>query len=606
MSDYRMYVIYNKTVGPVLGDQVGHTSIAIQKPDGTVEGPFGFWPSSTGKKAFFRSPGRLIDESSHGPHVGNGHYAGKSIEDLRKMPGISVSPPTSLNGDEYGRVQTYLENKKKNPGYYAASGQGFRGLNCMDIMQESFSAAGKEKRLPELFDKNELKDTWAGMQYLNVLKQKRLIPDADEQSKAEEPQEPGRPGTSHGDEQVGGAGNDMPTDPMQRDVATWSEDDVRSVMEHPDYQKGEEAPTGPDRHKKVAAYYALDDSERAPLVTRVDGIPDGATLSAGTDNGDGRWSLADRSKNSPELAAFDKTLFETEDEAEEIALKPVSTWTEPERQRVSEKVIDLRQGDPKQEHLDGLVRDWYTHVYGDGQLEYDDTGRMKQPQPKRSVPEKPRPAPMPDGRPLTNGLSRVAKLIRANSREGRVAPAVKTLQTGLNLVADAKTEEKPLDTFNRQQRQEEKARQDRMALAIRASQPLKEDGQFGAKTCMGVKRTLVEHGPGKVEEGFALGRFHDFAQSGDHSKLAEETDRAFGPLLRNPAQPPAPKMPRPESEALQGTLNDLGSKTFGSGWKPLKQDGWIGPKTTSAFSRVAKAVGADRLAGAFGSFLGFL
>ena len=386
----------------------------------------------------------------------------------------------------------------------------------------------------------------------------------------------------------GGSGSDdlsgPPADPMDRDVKTWSPMDVRSVMEHPDYQKGEEAPTGKARFDKVKAYFELDDADRRPLV---------ATGRTG-------------SKDSPEMAAFTKTLFARDDEAEEIALKPVSTWTEAEQAKVGTKVFGLPQNDPRQEALDGLRAKWFRHVYGDGKAEFDEFGRMKEPQAKVPIPHDATPARMPDGNPLTDGLTRIAKMIRDRSRDGGVAPSVKTLQSGINLVADARREENLPGPLAPQQLEREMARRDRMALAIRASQPLKEDGAFGPKTRLGLKRTLVDRGPGKVEEGFALGAFRDFARKNDHGGLASETDRTLGSLFRNPSRPLPPTAPRPESGALQQTLNDLGPKTFGSGWEPLKEDGWIGPKTTSAFSQVAKGAGVDNLVRSFGSFLGFL
>ena len=50
--------------------------------------------------------------------------------------------------------------------------------------------------------------------------------------------------------------------------------------------------------------------------------------------------------------------------------------------------------------------------------------------------------------------------------------------------------------------------------------------------------------------------------------------------------------PDPET-GLQKTLNALGSRA--GSWEPLKEDGWIGPKTTEGFSRVGSATPADDL-----------
>ena len=376
-----------------------------------------------------------------------------------------------------------------------------------------------------------------------------------------------QPADGSGDKDLSGGVKDddlsaPPAEPMARDVKTWSKDDVRSVMEHRDYGR-DDTPTGKARFEKVRDYYALDEAERRPLVA----------------------SERTQVKADPDWEAFRKALLAKDRDIDEIAMKPVRDWTEDEQRQVGREVFRLPSGDPRQTALDGLRRKWFEQVYGTDRVQFDDFGRMKEPRPKVAIPTRPRPIGLPDGHPMADGLSSVARLIRDRAGEGGVAPAVRTLQGGLNLM--------------------EQNRERRMDLARRAPEPLAEDGVMGPRTRMGIKRTLAQHGPGKLEEGFALGAFRDFAQGRDHRNLAQETERTFGPLFRNPKTPLPATAHRPESGALQQTLNDLGSKTFGSGWEQLKEDGWIGPKTTSPFSRVAKGAGVGDLVRSFGRALEF-
>ena len=147
---------------------------------------------------------------------------------------------------------------------------------------------------------------------------------------------------------------------------------------------------------------------------------------------------------------------------------------------------------------------------------------------------------------------------------------------------------------------------------VGAGHPLREDGDFGPKSRMAARRAVRALGAGKAEERLGLGRFASFVErankSGSASGLAFETERALGPLLgarrtrrrlgaaRSTAFDGA-AFPRPEAVALQETLNEIGARTIGSDFKPLREDGWIGPKTTGVFRNVARAVGPAALPG---------
>jgi hypothetical protein len=60
----------------------------------------------------------------------------------------------------------------------------------------------------------------------------------------------------------------------------------------------------------------------------------------------------------------------------------------------------------------------------------------------------------------------------------------------------------------------------------------------------------------------------------------------------------ADKSPKPWGTVLQDTINDVGGK-------PLKGDGWIGPKTTNAFDNVLRSRGLGGVMEKLGSNFGF-
>ncbi len=108
-----------------------------------------------------------------------------------------------------------------------------------------------------------------------------------------------------------------------------------------------------------------------------------------------------------------------------------------------------------------------------------------------------------------------------------------------------------------------------------------------------------------------MGRFRDFARDSQKKNeaggLGKFTAKTLGPLFRDPRAKTPERSPKVESSILQETVNDLGSSHFGRGkWKPLKEDGWIGPKSEDAFSKVARAAGPEKVTERFGSFLGFM
>jgi len=91
----------------------------------------------------------------------------------------------------------------------------------------------------------------------------------------------------------------------------------------------------------------------------------------------------------------------------------------------------------------------------------------------------------------------------------------------------------------------------------------------------------------------------------DTRKLGATIGKAFGPLFR-PLGTALPKQGRGENLAFQATVNDLGPKVFEpDAFKPIREDGLIGPKTETAFNAVLPAAGPDRFTSRFGHNLGF-
>lgn len=365
-----------------------------------------------------------------------------------------------------------------------------------------------------------------------------------------------------------------PADPMHRPVVTWTADDVRTVMNHPDYLAGENTPSGKARFEKVRDYFALEAiGHRPPEPETQDQVQEPASA-----------------KNSPEQEAFRQALFEADDPVEEIALKPARSWTESEQEQVARKTLDLPSGDPRREHLDAMRHRWFSHRYGDDPVKYGATGRMIDPEPKNWIPADSVEVEASDGGPIHKGLGRIGALVERHAEKGSFAPSIRSLQTGLNILSDTESE--------------------RRIMAGEPPEPfdaLKEDGDFGPKSRLALKRALTNLGPGKVEEGYALGRFRQLAGSGDGASLGEEIDRSFAPLFPGARNRSNPDARRVEIEALQTTLNDIGRKEFGPrDWRPIAEDGHIGPGTLAAFNRIAKVAGPQRLTRRFGANLGFL
>ncbi|NQU58164.1 MAG: hypothetical protein HQ513_13085 [Rhodospirillales bacterium] len=139
---------------------------------------------------------------------------------------------------------------------------------------------------------------------------------------------------------------------------------------------------------------------------------------------------------------------------------------------------------------------------------------------------------------------------------------------------------------------------------------LKTDGLFGPKTKQDFRNSVAELGRPKVENALALGSFQNLLENKRgqaRGNLGEVAHDSFSGLFQNASTfKPDDKSPKPWGLVLQDTINDVGTDTFGKdAFKPLKTDGWIGPKTSSAFASVFKQTGMGGFMKSLGSNFGF-
>ncbi|MBF0168631.1 MAG: LysM peptidoglycan-binding domain-containing protein [Alphaproteobacteria bacterium] len=258
----------------------------------------------------------------------------------------------------------------------------------------------------------------------------------------------------------------------------------------------------------------------------------------------------------------------------EVAVKAPTQWTEEE----AKSVIDDYGRYPQPEAMNNWLRertmDFYQHRYGKSTWQRGLDGRMVEAKPGITPIVEPQPAKLPDGRPLLKMLEQLGgKLAPAFDVDG-MSNATRSMQRGLNLVNG-----------------------DRMPK-------LKEDGDWGPITDFSFKKSVAAHGPARIDEGFALGRLQTIAEKPQQPQdLAKKTQDILGPLYGSHQ---GGREPEPlHAYALQMGLNEIGPKHVAD-WQPLKPDGEIGPKTTSAFNQVAETAGPMSLARDFGNWLGWM
>ncbi len=359
-----------------------------------------------------------------------------------------------------------------------------------------------------------------------------------------------------------------------------SKDDLPGIN---DNLKDEMEESRRKKKERDEAQEKVTDADRKPSGVLFDGSPEGASLYQPKGKSD-EDAIED---DPPEVKKFMKDLTKPDRPIDEVLLKKPETWTGQEVKDVMAERNRRPGHDPEFDEIVDKERAWFSHFYGGGPAKTDETGRIIEPQPIVPIPNKPTKPKDADGSDLADSLKRLGNHVAGAAKADGLASTIKALQGGLNII-------------NR-----ERAKKERPSFSM-----LKEDGLFGTKTKSALKKTAAKHGAARAEEGLALGRFRDFARDSQKKNeaggLGKFTARTMSPLFRDPKAGLSEGSPRVESSVLQETVNDLGSSHFGRDkWKPLKEDGWIGPKSEDAFGKVARAAGPEKITERFGGFLGF-
>lgn len=368
-------------------------------------------------------------------------------------------------------------------------------------------------------------------------------------------------------------------DPLDRDVKNWSKKDLAMVMAHKDYSRPN-APSAKLRHDQARRYFELhrDDPDDNGELTKA--------IFEVNQPGHGKTAAPEGS-----LQRFRDELVKVDDPAEDIALKPVHSWTEDEAKQVMARRIRMPGHDPRAQELADKETAWFKNIYGEAPVKHDPFGKMIEPKPVMPIPGRSTPALDADGRPLHESLLQVGQDVAeaAGDKGEYLSNAIRGLQSGINLLNGLR-DEFAADAAAEEERVYVPASMSRVA----------EDGEVGPQTRGALRRALAKFGLGKVKEGLALGRFRDYAKggvSGDYGDLDKASDETLGRLYRDPEAKLGKTSPRMEVEALQETVNQLGSETYGpESWDPVQVDGWIGDETKAAFNLVAKSVHPDRFA----------
>jgi len=272
----------------------------------------------------------------------------------------------------------------------------------------------------------------------------------------------------------------------------------------------------------------------------------------------------------------------------ELILKEGADLTKGELRQIMAKRNHLPEG-PEKDRLNALEQEHFSGVYGDDPVEQDATGRTIEPKAKRTVAEQPVPAKTSSGENLNDALKELGERIVVDKNGDSKTRIAQALQVGLNLAL---------------QKAQEKQQPQNQPKRPSLFNALKVDGIVGPKTRQATKAILAKTQPGTAEEGLALGQFKRIVDEGrrrpvDPDDLRQSTSKIFGPLFRGPEKA-APKVSH-EGVGLQLALNKFGEGRF----TPLKEDGFIGPKTADAFGKVMKVSDPDDFLSGLGERLGF-
>ena len=289
----------------------------------------------------------------------------------------------------------------------------------------------------------------------------------------------------------------------------------------------------------------------------------------------------------------------------DVLLKRPEHLTAREIRQIAERRLASRD-DQERAALFDLERAHYDSVYGTGPVDRDGTGKMIQMDSPAAGNEMPVPALDKDGRPLAEAVNAIAETVAGLAQNEGTGSAVSALQRGLNLLGKEPWRTPDFNPKSWDERRQ--AGREHTAFPLFGGPyPLKEDGLVGPKTRSALRNAVAAWGKPRVEEGLALGRFDRFARSASAGQpsggLKSAAEKAFGPLF--PQRVTLPAEPRPEGYGLQMAINDLSRNAAARDFRPLAEDGVIGPKTSEAFASTVRNTGADRFAEQLGKTMGF-
>lgn len=293
---------------------------------------------------------------------------------------------------------------------------------------------------------------------------------------------------------------------------------------------------------------------------------------------------------NPAVERMKQALLTPGHPADEAMMTRPEIWTEEDARTVMKARMSLSTSDPAHARYADAERRHFAARYGSGPVKTDETGRMLTPELIGTAPSQPAPPRTIDGQDLGEAVGHVGGHVAGHADTHGFDTAVSGLQAGLNwlggsgreaaLSGDGKVVAGPGAPYS----------------------PLKMDGLFGPKTAHATRAATATFGAPRVKEASALGSFAEAARAGalarDPDALSHAVGKTFAPLFGAGSESRV-------ATAFQGALNDMGADHLGAAFTPLKQDGWIGPKTAGAFADVFGAAGPAGFVNGLGRGFGF-
>lgn len=228
-----------------------------------------------------------------------------------------------------------------------------------------------------------------------------------------------------------------------------------------------------------------------------------------------------------------RAIEENDNKKTDILYKHPSQISESEV-RESMRYAGYETKDPEiRKLLDGKNQEWFNYYHGRDEAKEDATGRIIAEEAKYKAPEEVSEVKTKDNIPMSVAFKKVA--------EESSALGVRSLQKGLNELSEVK---------------------------------LKEDGDLGPKTTLGLKDILAKNGLNEVSKSIKYGGFATMLEDNRQQTVDKKNLNKMMTTLR----------PQDGGLFLQQGLNRVGEKK--EGYERLKEDNDIGDKTTETFNRI--------------------